>query len=86
MSTIQTPYPKHIKTEDEINNLNNQVNMLNDEISTSDGSPLMDCTEKWPEERDGLPWPPKMTMTDDVREKTLAVLKKIGLEHWDGSG
>ena len=46
----------------------------------------VDCTEKWPEERDGLPWPPKMTMTDDVREKTLAVLKKIGLEHWDGSG
>ena len=46
----------------------------------------LDCTEKWPEERNGLPWPPKMTMTGDVRKKTMAVLKKAGLGNRDAAG
>ena len=39
----------------------------------------LDCTEKWPEERDGTPWPQGMTMKKSVRGKTIALLEKAGL-------
>ena len=39
----------------------------------------LDCTEKWPEERGGVPWPQGMIMSRTVRNKTTALLEKAGL-------
>ncbi len=47
-------------------------------LSTNEGFRLgLDCTEKWAEERGGIPWPHKMHMSETVRKKTGAIIETI---------
>jgi len=47
-------------------------------LSQNEGFRLgLDCTEKWAEERRGIPWPRKMHMPETVRKKTRAIIETI---------
>ncbi len=45
---------------------------------TNEGYRLgLDCTEKWAEERQGVPWPRRMHMPETVRKKTRSIIESI---------
>ena len=46
VKTTEVSYPKHIKTQEENNRLDGQVSILEEEISDSDGSPLLEMKLK----------------------------------------